>query len=321
MRGSRFKLVGSVKVYSKVLILVIVVAILLAIAPVTLPAAGIDILYRLFFYATLALVWSYMSAYAGLTFLGVQTIIGVGSYTVVVLTSFHRVPLPLSVVLSGIAGLVTALILSFPLLRMRGFYFAIASLLTGELFRILFLNWRYVGGGFGLRFREAYGVGLSQLYYGALALFVIAAITLYRLYHSKLGLGLRAVGADELAAMSLGVDSIQLKRMILVLSSFFLGIVGALNAIYVGYIQPASSFAVSWSVLPLFMSVLGGAGTIVGCLIGSAVYVILSYTLFAIIGASLLLMGLIALAFLFLMPKGVWGFARERAKIKLPLPL
>ncbi|MEM2337577.1 MAG: branched-chain amino acid ABC transporter permease [Candidatus Bathyarchaeia archaeon] len=280
-----------------------------------------DALILILLYLAAAEVWGFMAKHAGIVSLGQQIFMGVGGYTTAVLVMYYGVPMWTSVIIASLIGSLLAAALSFPLLRLRGVYFAIGTFLAAEVIRLFFNGWEFVGAGKGLVFREAYYVSTVILYYPALVLGIFSIFLVYFLYHSKLGFGLRSIGEDEDAALGLGVNTFRCKALCFVLASFVTTLVGAVNAIHHTYLHPTSAFSISWTVNFLFVAVIGGVGTIFGPIIGSVIFVTLGYLLSQYIGLSLLLEGIIVLAILLMLPEGIWGVISRKLRLKLKPPL
>ncbi|MEM3550481.1 MAG: branched-chain amino acid ABC transporter permease [Candidatus Bathyarchaeia archaeon] len=280
-----------------------------------------DALILFLLYLAAAEVWGFMAKHAGIVSLGQQMFMGVGGYATAVLCMYFEIPIWISVIIAGALGSGLAALLSFPLLRLRGVYFSIGTFLASEVVKLFFNSWEFVGAGKGLIFRSAYGISTTLIYYPALALGILSVSLTYFLYHSKLGFGLRSIGADEGAAAGLGVNTFNCKALCFILASFISSLVGAINSIHHTYLQPTSAFSISWTVNFLFVAVIGGVGTIVGPAVGSAIFVALGYLLSQYLGLSLLLEGLVVLAILIALPQGIWGATTQKLKLKLKPPI
>lgn len=280
-----------------------------------------DALVIYLLYIAGAEAWGFMAKHAGLVSLGQQIFVGIGGYAVAVITMYYGLPMWSSVLIAGILGAGVSAALAFPLLRMRGMYFAISTLLAAEVFKLSFNSWEFVGAGKGLVFREAYGVQSSSMYYSSLALVILTIFLLYSIYHHKLGFGLRAVGSDEDAAASVGVNTFRLKSIMFVMTSLITALMGALHAVNRTYLHPTSAFSISWTVDLVFIAVIGGMGRIMGPIIGGTVFITLRYLLAQYLGLSLLLEGLIVFTLLLVAPEGLWGLITRKLKIKVPPPL
>ncbi|MEM1587355.1 MAG: branched-chain amino acid ABC transporter permease [Candidatus Bathyarchaeia archaeon] len=300
-------------------------AILLLLISITLPlwAGGFltnaSILFLL--YISIAEFWSFMAKHARIVSLGQQMFIGVGGYSTAVLCMYFGLQLWVSVLIAGLIGCGLACLLSFPLLRLRGFYFAIGTMLASEVIKLIFTGWEFVGAGMGLIFRNAYGIAASIIYYPALILALLSIFLIYYLYHSKLGFGLRALGEDEDASSALGISSFKCKALCFILASLIASYAGAIYAVFHPYLEPVSAFHILWTTSLVFISVIGGVGTITGPVVGSAIYVALIYVLSQYIGLSLLLQGIIVLVFLMVFPQGLWGFVATKLKLKFKPPV
>jgi branched-chain amino acid transport system permease protein len=300
---------------------IVIALALLASLPLWVGGFLRDALILFFLYLAAAEVWGFMAKHAGIVSLGQQIFMGVGGYATAVLCMYYGFPLWVSVIIAGLLGSGLAGVLSFPLLRLRGVYFSIGTFLAAEVIRLFFNSWEFVGAGKGLIFKGAYGISTTLIYYPALALGIVSIFSVYFLYHSKLGFGLRSIGADEDAASGLGVNTFKCKALCFILASLITSLVGAVNAIHHTYLNPTSAFSISWTVSFLFVAVIGGVGTIIGPVIGSAIFVGLGYLLSQYLGLSLLLEGLVVLAILIAIPEGVWGVISRKLKLKLKQPL
>ncbi|MCX8177996.1 MAG: branched-chain amino acid ABC transporter permease [Candidatus Bathyarchaeota archaeon] len=280
-----------------------------------------DALILFFLYLAAAEVWGFMAKHAGIVSLGQQIFMGVGGYATAVICMYYGVPMWISPLIAGFLGAGLAGLLSFPLLRLRGVYFSIGTFLVAEVIRLFFNSWEYVGAGKGLIFRAAYGISTTLIYYPALAIGLLSIFLIYFIYHSKLGYGLRSIGADEDAASSMGVNTFKCKAVCFILASFITSLVGAVNVIHHTYLHPTSAFSISWTVNFIFVAVIGGVGTLVGPIIGSAIFVTLGYLLAQYLGLSLLLEGLVVIAILLAVPEGIWGVIRKKFKLHLKPPI
>jgi branched-chain amino acid transport system permease protein len=153
-----------------------------------------------FLYLAMAQAWNLLGGYSGLVSLGQQSFIGLGGYTVAVLSLHYGVPLWLCLPAAGLVAVLFALVISIPLFRMRGAYFAVGSWIVSEALAIAFSNWAYVGYGSGLFIRPAYSLSLRQLYYIGMVVGIGAVGVVYCVLRSKLGLGLIAIRDNERVA-------------------------------------------------------------------------------------------------------------------------
>ena len=178
---------------------------------------------------------------------------------------------------AGLAALFFAALLGFALLRLRGHYFAIASLVVGEVLRELVNSATdLTGGGMGLNLPVP-GMGTVQaqatfFFYAMLGLAGLTFAAMLFTAYSKLGFGLRCIKQNETAADMLGVNTTFYKVSAFMLSGVFVGVAGAIYASWVYYIEPPDVFDVLYSIKPVVMVLLGGAGSVFGPIVGAALY-------------------------------------------------
>ncbi len=274
----------------------------------------------IFVYLAAAAMWSFMAEHAGMVSLGQQMFFGLGAYVVAILSEpLFKIGLPiwLSILTAGLLGSIFAAALSFPLLRLRGIYFAIGSWIVAEIVLLVFDGWEYVGDQ--VVFRSAYDLSVTLIYYSALVIALLSIFIVYFLFRSKLGFGLRAIGANEDAASDVGVDSFRCKAYVFIIAAFVTTLAGTINLLHHAYLTPRTAFSIEWTIKNLFISVIGGMGTIIGTILGSVIFVLVKNLLAARIGLSLLLQGVIVLVTLMLLPRGIWGSISRKLGLKPPI--
>ncbi len=232
-------------------------------------------------FAGLAQAWNILGGYCGQISLGHAVYFGLGGYLSTLLFLKAGIPPTIGMFAGGALGGVAALLVGWPCFRLSGHYYAIATVVVGEIGYLLFLNWDYVGGATGvyvpfkgeswaaLQFRTA------KLPYHFVVLGFAAATWLaaFLIEGSRWGYSWRAVRDDVIAARSLGVRIFASKMAATAISGFFTGMGGAIYAQYVGYIDPDSVMAGHLSILIALPAVLGGVGTLWGPLLGAAVLI------------------------------------------------
>jgi branched-chain amino acid transport system permease protein len=206
--------------------------------------------------------------------LGHVVIMGVGGYASALFAKLAGVPVPLAMLLGACTSAAVAYVLSFPLFRMKGFYFLIGSFAAGEVIRLLWIKFRIFGGPKGLKLIPPFpDLGPIAFYdptnYYYLCLVVVAASLafLYRIEHSRIGLTFHAVHWRDQLAESVGVDTRGYRTLAFVIASFFAGVSGALLAHYIGTVNP-NRFDVAQMVLVLIWVIVGGTATFLGPIIG-----------------------------------------------------
>lgn len=273
---------SSPKRIPRVLQFVAVVFVALAAAPTVVSGYQTVFLLLALVHIGMAYSWNLISGYTGYISFGHVAFFGIGAYTVGVLSSpaGHGRPWPLAV-LAGVvlAGLV-AVPLGWVMLRLRGPYFAIGMIAVAEATRLVATVWSGVTrGGLGIFVSTSYNV--TAVYYSLLATVVAVVALTWWVDNSRFGLRLLAIREDEDAAQVLGVNATRDKLIAFVLSAMFPAAIGGLYAWYIGYIDPASVFALGFSVNMILMTLLGGAGTFIGPLIGAALFAVVVEALWA----------------------------------------
>ncbi|MEW6425711.1 MAG: branched-chain amino acid ABC transporter permease [Bacillota bacterium] len=297
-------------------------ALLLALLTMPLWAAQYLVLVFMlvFLYLTIAQMWNLLAGYAGLVSLGTQIFIGLGGYTLAVLTEYYGFPVWLGVLFGGVVAVLFALVISVPIFRMRGVYFTIATWIVAEALLVFFSNWAYVRQGMGFFIRAAYKLTTDQLYYAALFLGLGAVVLVYVLLRTKLGLGLMAMRDEETAAETAGVEIFRSKLACFLISSFVVGLTGGVFYLSQVFIQPYAAFGINWTIAVVFMVIIGGIGTIEGPVIGAVIYVILQQYLSEYVGMSLLILGAVAILVILASPAGIMGTVQKKFGFALLSP-
>jgi branched-chain amino acid transport system permease protein len=265
-------------------------------------------------YIAAAEMWSFLAGHLGVISLGQQTFIGLGMYTLAILNEICKWPLWTSIILSGFTGAIAAALISLSLLRLRGFYFSLATMLVAEIFLNFFRNWTFTGAATGMRLSVGYEIPISIIYYAACILSILSILTVYYIHNSKLGFAIRAIGCDEEAASEIGVNTFICKACCFIISGFITALAGAIFTVQTMFIHPQSGFGFEWGIALVFISVIGGLGSIMGPIIGSIIYVGLRSILSGYVGLSLLLQGALCIIILTIAPQGVWGTILKHAK-------
>ena len=269
-------------------------------------------------YAVLALSWNFIGGMTGYPSFATAAFFGLGAYTGAVAQKLG-VAMWVSWGLAGLLALVFAAALGLALLRLRGHYFAIASLVVAEVLReIINSATDLTGGGMGLNLPLRTGQTVEQqadfFFWIMLSLAGIAMAATLVVQHGKLGFGLRCIQQNEAAADMLGVNTTLYKTAAFVLSAVFTGVAGAIYASWVNYIEPPDVFDVLYSVKPIVMVLLGGAGSVFGPLIGAGLFLGLEelvWRRFLEVHSGVL--GLLIVLLVLFLPRGLAGLARRRS--------
>lgn len=282
----------------------------------TVPIWGTDyamLFFMLFcIYLALAQMWNLLAGYSGLISLGQQSFVGLGGYTLAVLSSYYGINIWIGVGLGGLASVLLALFMSLFIFRMKGVYFAIGTWIFAEALLVWFSNWAYVKYGSGLFIKPTNELSMEAIYSAAFVVGAGSVALVYILLRSRLGLGLMAMRDDDQVAETLGVEVFRSKLYCFLISAFVTGITAAIFYEFQIYIQPYKAFAIDWTVKLVFMVVIGGIGTIEGPIVGALIYVLLSQFLAEYFSVSMLILGGIAIVVILVAPKGIMGTLQEK---------
>ena len=246
-------------------------------------------------------------------------IMGVGAYGSALVSKELGWPVPLSMLVGATMAAVLAFLLSFPLFRMKGFYFLIGSFAAGEIIRLLWkwseLTWLF-GGPKGIKLIPPFPnidvlsidfYDPANYYYFCLIVVAISLVILYRVERSRIGLTFHAIHWQDKLAESVGVDTFRYRTLAFVISSFFAGLAGALYAHYVGTVNP-NRFSVEEMTYVLIWAIVGGTATFYGPIIGVVTLTILNEVVLRAFGVDQMrpmFYGAILILFILFLPNGL----------------
>lgn len=257
----------------------VVAVLLLAIPYVVTTTYYIFILITIFMGTAMAASWNLCAGYTGIVPFGNIAFFGIGAYTVGILWLRLGVPPLVGVILGGLTAVVFALAVGYPCLRLRGAYFAIATLGLMEATNVIAGNWRgLTGGALGLSL-PVRDPSITPHYYGLLILALAAILTTLWISRSKFGLGLLAIREDQDAAEMSGVNTTWYKIAIFVINGFFTGVAGGFWAYYLPYIDHTILFSHEENIMLIVMAMFGGMGTVLGPFVGATAIVVINQIL------------------------------------------
>ena len=289
-------------------------------------AGDMRLIAEMAYYVALAQLWNLLAGYAGLVSVGQQAYVGLGGYMLFYLTGVWNVNVYAAVLLAGpFAGLM-AIPVSFAVFRLRGAYFAIGTWVVSEVFALLASLIAVLGAGSGLSLTVPILQEISPdrdtrdtlLYLMTLAISLFVTGIVYLLLRSRHGLALTAIRDSEPASSSLGVNTFRTKFIIYIATAACTGLIGALIFLQKLRISPEAGFSINdWTVVVIFMVVIGGIGTIEGPFIGMLIYIVLRELLADYGTYYLILLGLIAIVIMLKAPSGLWGWVNQRYNLQL----
>jgi branched-chain amino acid transport system permease protein len=281
--------------------------------------------YTVLQFIVLATAWNILGGYTGYVNFGSAAFFALGAYATVFMHKFYPLPIPLLIVVGAIVSGIVGLGMGYLTLRLRGAFFAIATLALAVVLQTLIVNWDYVGGSRGayiIRPNEIAVIGsyIQYLFLLMLALAVLALTIARGIERSQLGYGFATIRDDELAAEASGVPTLRLKLVATTISGALMGMAGAPFPYYIGYLQPSSAFGLEYAVNSIAMPMIGGTTSWVGPLIGAVLLGSLQQIATVTISSAvnLLIVGLLLVAFVIIAPNGIigllQGWTRRRAK-------
>jgi len=284
----------------------------------------LDILLTGFLFAYLGSAWNIVSGFTGQISVGHAFFYGIGAYATML--TYTRIGLSpwLGLLLGGLLSALTAVILGYPLFRLRGRYYILATWAVAEILRLTFVaSKEFTGGAMGLWPRVVpdswwhFQFHASRApYYNIILLLLIACLILsWKIRYSSLGRNLLAVREDEDAAESLGINAFRCKQIALAISGFLTAVGGGFYAQYSLFIDPDTVISGQVSVDILFPAVLGGTGTVYGPCVGALLLLPVYWVLRVFLGHTplhIVIRGILLIAIVLLMPSGIVGTVSKR---------
>ncbi|HYM73844.1 MAG TPA: branched-chain amino acid ABC transporter permease [Stellaceae bacterium] len=281
-------------------------------------------------YIVLSTAWNILGGYTGYTNFGTGAFFAMGAYSSAVLhklpalllATFQwkvpQVPLPVMILVGGVVSGLVGLGTGYLTLRLRGVFFAIATLALSIVAQTLIVNWDFVGGSRGIyiiRPAQAPVIGsYIQYLFSLMTVLCVVSVGIARsIERSRLGLGFAAIRDDELAAEASGVPTLRLKLVSTALSGALMGMAGAPLPYYVTYLDPASSFNLSYAVNSVAMPVIGGMTSWIGPVIGSILLGTIQQLATVTISSALnlLIVGVLLILFVIIAPNGIVGLVQS----------
>jgi len=259
----------------------------------------------------MAQMWNLLAGYGGLVSIGQQAYIGIGGYALFVLANDANVNPFLCVLLGGIVAALFAIPTSRIVFRLSGGYFAVATWVVAEVYRLLVANVSALGGGSGESLTALVGIAKTTreavTFWLALVLLLATTGGVYLILRSRLGLALTAIRDSDVAAESQGVDVARTKLIVYVVAAFGTGCAGALYFLNALRIAPDAAFGMDWIPLLFFTVIIGGIGTIEGPIVGTLLYFFLRQTFGDYGSWYLIALGIVAIVVMIRFPRGLWG--------------
>ncbi len=304
-------------ILSKKFLILVGLAILMVFL-ISIPFFATDywmtLLVLILIYTVYASGWNLFSGLTGYTNFGLAWFIGVSGYVSSILIADYQWPWLFAWPMGAFFISIVSIGVGYILLRIKGVYFAISMVAltegTRELFGTGYLE-PITHGGKGLPFVA--GIPLSTLYWSILFLAFVTLFICYQITSSKFGLQLMAIREDEQAAETLGINTTKAKILAFTLSSFLVGLGGAIHCTYQNYIDPNYAFNIQLTLTPIVMTLFGGIGTVFGPVLGATLFTFIHEILWAEL--TLLYMAIfggVLMVLILFFPQGLLGWMKER---------
>jgi branched-chain amino acid transport system permease protein len=278
------------------------------------------VMIMLLLYGMMGVAWNIMGGYAGMFSFGQVAFFGIGAYTSsFLLTSFHVSPW-IGLIAGGILAALTAAAIGIPCSNLRGHYFAIASIAFGEIIRIVFNNWKLVGAAEGLTLpmlpesfaNFMFHSSKAPYYYIVLGFVLLSLLVCSYVATSKMGYYFRAIKESHEVAKVLGINFVHYRLIAIMISAFLTAMAGTFYAQYILYLDPESVLILPISVQVVLVAMLGGAGSVIGPVIGAAILIPVSEFTRVLLGhkgtgIDMMIYGTLIMLVSVYQPKGVWG--------------
>lgn len=293
-----------------------------------------NLLSLIMVWAVVGMGWNVIGGYCGQVSNGHSLFYGIGAYTVAITCQYWKISPWISIWLGAVISMVVAFVFGKPLLRLKGHVFAISTMALAECARIIFVNWKWVGGATDV---YIYTKGVNEYlymqfknplnYYYVFLIFVVAILVMIKILDkSKFFYYLRTIKGNEMAAESVGIDVAKYKNRAYIMSAAIVSIGGSLYAQFLLYIDPATIMTLNISMMIVLTAVMGGVGTVEGPILGAIVLTTISEYSRVYLGQygglDLILYGVLVILIVLFIPGGIlsifnkWFEKREAAKTK-----
>ncbi len=290
-----------------------VALIILLLAPLFLGKYTIFLLSLLAVYALVSLGLNLLMGYTGQIAAGHAGFLALGAYsTAIIGENLQWLPCPAILLLAGLFTGIIGFLLGIPILRLKGFYVAMATLAFGVVVSEVILQWSSLTGGddgFSVPTAQIAGFALdsdAKLYYLIIPVTVVMTILAKNLVNGYIGRAFIALRESEIAAQTIGIDLARYKTIAFAISAFYTGVAGGLFAYLITFLSP-DAFTIEFSMDFIAMIVIGGMGSILGSIIGAVILTGMQQVLAGLLDLQILIFGLSLIVFMLFMPRGISG--------------
>jgi branched-chain amino acid transport system permease protein len=284
-------------------------------------------------FALYGMGWNTIGGYGGQVDLGLAQYLGIGAYTTAVSMIRWNTPFWVSMPIGVLIAITWCFIVGYSVFRLKGHYFAIATIAMSLVLKDIFEVWSFVGASRGLEIPTTRYASPDFLhliftrdiyyYYIILAFFVIGFLYINWFRKSRLGFQLRSIKDNEEVARSLGINVHWAKTKTYAVAVTFVSVVGSFHACYIKNIEPEDTMSLDISILIALMAMLGGAGSLWGPIIGAGILIPLKSYLTewlgaraGLVGIDVVIYGAIIMFISAVEPRGVWGIVQKARRRK-----
>jgi len=291
----------------------IIAVIIILVLPLFLGKYTVFLLSLLAIYALVALGLNLLMGYTGQIAAGHAGFLALGAYfTAIIGDNLQWLPCPVILLLAGIFTGAIGFLLGIPILRLKGFYIAMATLAFGVVVSEVILQWSSLTGGddgFSVPTARIAGFAFDsdyKLYYLIIPITLIMTVLAKNLVNGYIGRAFIALRESEVAAQTIGIDLARYKTIAFAISAFYTGVAGGLFAYLITYLSP-DAFTIELSVDFIAMIVIGGMGSILGSIIGAVILTGMQQVLAGLLDLQILIFGISLIVFMLFMPRGITG--------------
>ena len=298
-----------------------VVLLLLIVYPLVVRGSfPVHVMILVFLFGMMGVAWNIIGGFAGMFSFGQVAFFGIGAYTSSYLLTTHHVSPWVGLLAGGVVAAIAAAAIGIPCSNLRGHYFAIASIAFAEIVRIHFNNWKLIGAAEGLTLpmlpeslrNFMFHSSKAPYYYIILGFLILSLMVCSWVSTSRMGFYFRAIKESHEVAKVLGINFVRYRLAAIMISAFLTAMAGTFYAQYILYLDPESVLILPISVQVVLVSMLGGAGSIMGPVIGAAILIPISeltrvWLGFKGTGIDMIIYGTLIMLISVYQPKGVWG--------------
>lgn len=301
--------------------------VVMALVPIVIATPYyLHVLIMVLLYVGLASAWNLMGGFAGQLSLGHAGFFGIGAYTSTLLFLRLGVSPWVGIAAGALLAALAGVVIGYPCFRLKGPFFALATLAFAEVLQIVAIAWSgLTGGSVGLiipfepGFANLMWQGKAPFFYLTLVYAVITVAIVWKVQRSRLGYYLIALKEDDAAARMLGIDTTHYKLYATLISAALTSVGGVIYAQYIGFIEPLGIFDVNQSIQYALLSIIGGMGTVIGPVLGAFIMIPLNEVIQGLFGGAArgvsgMVYGLVLIAAVMAMRQGVSQVVAERYK-------